>query len=168
MNWSTCRRETRAGMMRFKIMLTGMRLWLPAVLVVSIGLSGAVVASEVSVPCSVRMQFAEDAGTATARYVLTLQVKNTGVRPVVGVSVLMRDTANKVVGNTEADCQLQAAALRGGDTGGCVAAVQSVTSELLEKFGADAWASIVNTQLAELKQISQCDVLGFRYAERDS
>ena len=105
---------------------------------------------------------------ATARYVLTLQVKNTGVRPVVGVSVLMRDTANKVVGNTEADCQLEAAPLRGGDTGGCVAAVQSVTSELLEKFGADAWASIVNTQLAELKQISQCDILGFRYAERDS
>ena len=54
--------------------------------------------------CSVDLIFASENGGSVANYVLTLQVKNNTGRDITGVSVIYKDAAKEVIGNTLLKC----------------------------------------------------------------
>lgn len=116
-------------------------------------------------PCSVKLQFEEDDGGAQVVYTLSLQVKNPAMRPVETVSVLMFDDEGKSLGNTDANCRYHDTLLNGGDTGECKKVLQVVNSKLMEKLGNEIWTAIVNDQMTKFDQITECEILGFRYVE---
>lgn len=121
------------------------------------------VASEETVPCSVRIIFEESEDGPAVSYLLTTHVKNRTARPVSAVSLLLLNDEGEVIGNSDAICLLGGDFLRPGDIGQCQKVLQSVTPGLMEAYGSEMWTKIVNDQLGKMQRISSCKLLGMRY-----
>jgi hypothetical protein len=120
-----------------------------------------------NLPCNVKLEFDSNSTGSVANYVLSLQLKNTSGRAVSGASVVYMDDEEQPLGNTLLHCSSNADRLNGtvnpGSYGNCISILQKVDGAFLSAFGSQKWTQIVNTQLAALNAVTQCDVLGFAY-----
>ena len=120
-----------------------------------------------NVPCNVKLKFDSNSKGSVANYVLSLQLKNTMGRSVSGASVIYMDSDEKKLGNTLLYCSSNGGELNKtvnpGSYGQCVSILQKVDGAFLNAFGSQKWTEIVNTQLAALNAVEQCEVLGFSY-----
>jgi len=113
--------------------------------------------------CSVDLIFASENGGSVANYVLTLQVKNNTGRDVNGVSVIYKDAAKEVIGNTLLKCGVNELPVKPGSYGECTRTIQRVDASYINAFGTEKWTEIVNNQLQKLNSINYCHILGFSY-----
>jgi hypothetical protein len=120
-----------------------------------------------NLPCNVKLEFDSNSTGSVANYVLSLQLKNTSGRAVSGASVVYMDDEEQPLGNTLLHCSSNGDRLNGtvnpGSYGNCISILQKVDGAFLSAFGSQKWTQIVNTQLAALNAVTQCDVLGFAY-----
>ena len=102
--------------------------------------------------CGVRLVFDSDGSGSVANYVLGLQVKNTTGRSINGVSVIYKDSAKNVIGNTLLNCSVEALNVKPGSYGECIRVLQKVDGAYInssKQGGGD------NTQLtADLSAIN--------------
>ncbi|MDB2390416.1 hypothetical protein N9X12_04265 [Alphaproteobacteria bacterium] len=138
-------------------------------LVIGLGLvvtlSQPVFAKSKNVPCSVRVMFQDDDVGVATLYVLSTQIKNTAPRSISGVSLLLFDDAGKNMGNSNAHCGEDANGLGGGDTGQCAKVLQTISGKMMKKLGHEIWVKTVNDQLAQLQDISRCEMVGVNYID---
>ena len=113
--------------------------------------------------CSVDLIFASENGGSVANYVLTLQVKNNTGRDITGVSVIYKDAAKEVIGNTLLKCGVNELPVKPGSYGECTRTIQRVDASYINAFGTEKWTEIVNNQLQKLNSINYCHILGFSY-----
>ena len=113
--------------------------------------------------CSVDLIFASENGGSVANYVLTLQVKNNTGRDITGVSVIYKDAAKEVIGNTLLKCGVNELPVKPGSYGECRRTIQRVDASYVNAFGTEKWTEIVNSQLQKLNSINYCHILGFSY-----
>ena len=113
--------------------------------------------------CAVRLTFDSDSTGSVANYVLSLQLKNTKGRNIMGASILYKDSQGQVLGNTFLECLTSPEGIKPGSYGDCKVVLQRVDGKFLDTFGTDKWTEIVNTQLSYLNDIQYCDLLGFSY-----
>ncbi|MBT6122772.1 MAG: hypothetical protein HOH48_05340 [Candidatus Puniceispirillum sp.] len=130
-----------------------------------VGISHTVFAKSKDVPCSVRVMFQDDDVGVATLYVLSTQIKNTAPRAISGVSLLLFDDAGKSMGNSNAHCGEDANGLGGGDTGQCAKVLQTISGKMMKKLGHEIWVKTVNDQLAQLKNIAQCQMVGVNYID---
>ena len=128
-------------------------------------LSQPVFASSKNVPCSVRVMFQDDEAGVATLYVLSTQIKNTAPRPISGISLLKFDDAGKSMGNSNAHCGEDAKGLGGGDTGQCAKVMQTISGKMMKKLGHETWVKTVNNQLAQLQDISRCEMVGVNFID---
>ena len=128
-------------------------------------LSQPVLAKSKSVPCSVRVMFQDDEVGVATIYVLSTQIKNTAPRAISGISLLLFDDTGKSMGNSNAHCGEDATGLGGGDTGQCAKILQTISGKMMKKLGHETWVNTVNDQLAQLKDISRCEMIGVDYTD---
>ena len=130
-----------------------------------VGMSHTVFAKSKDVPCSVRVMFQDDDVGVATLYVLSTQIKNTAPRAISGVSLLLFDDAGKSMGNSNTHCGEDANGLGGGDTGQCAKVLQTISGKMMKKLGHEIWVKTVNDQLAQLKNIAQCQMVGVNYID---
>ena len=139
------------------------------VLVLGLGLiavqSQPVLAQSKKVPCAVRVMFQDDEVGVATLYVLSTQIKNKAPRAISGVSLLLFDDAGKSMGNSNAHCGEDATGLGGGDTGQCAKVLQTISGKMMKKLGHETWINTVNDQLAQLKDITRCEMVGVNYTD---
>ena len=118
-----------------------------------------------NMPCAVRVMFQDDEVGVATLYVLSTQIKNTAPRAISGVSLLLFDEAGNSMGNSNAHCGEDARGLAGGDTGQCAKVLQTISGKMMKKLGHETWVNTVNDQLAQLKDITRCEMVGVNYTD---
>ena len=113
--------------------------------------------------CNVDLIFDTQNNETVANFVLTLQVKNILGRDISGVSVIYKDINMAVVGNTHLDCSVSIGPVKPGSYGECSRVLQSVDEEYTKTLSKEEWRDIVDYQLAKLRSVNYCHVLGFSY-----
>lgn len=135
-------------------------------------LSGVILLSSITVRpaiadsdwrCNVDLIFDTQNNETVANFVLTLQVKNILGRDISGVSVIYKDINMAVVGNTHLDCSVSIGPVKPGSYGECTRVLQSVDEEYTKTLSKEEWRDIVDYQLAKLRSVNYCHVLGFSY-----
>jgi hypothetical protein len=116
------------------------------------------------VPCNVQLEFDSNSKGSVANYVLSLQLKNTTGRQVIGASVLYGDANNHQLGNAMLICSNGLKnEVSPGSYGSCTGVLQKVDGAFMNAFGSEKWTEIVNTQLEKLNAVKKCEILGFSY-----
>ncbi|ADE39691.1 hypothetical protein SAR116_1448 [Candidatus Puniceispirillum marinum IMCC1322] len=137
--------------------------------IIGLGLLAAlaqpVFATSKNMPCAVRVMFQDDEVGVATLYVLSTQIKNTAPRAISGVSLLLFDEAGKSMGNSNAHCGEDASGLGGGETGQCAKVLQTISGKMMKKLGHETWVNTVNDQLAQLKDITRCEMVGVNYTD---
>lgn len=128
-------------------------------------LAQPVFAKSKNMPCAVRVMFQDDEVGVATLYVLSTQIKNTAPRAISGVSLLLFDEAGNSMGNSNAHCGEDARGLAGGDTGQCAKVLQTISGKMMKKLGHETWVNTVNDQLAQLKDITRCEMVGVNYTD---
>ena len=113
--------------------------------------------------CNVDLIFDTQNNETVANFVLTLQVKNILGRDISGVSVIYKDINMAVVGNTHLDCSVSIGPVKPGSYGECSRVLQSVDEDYTRTLTKEKWRDIVDYQLAKLRSVNYCHVLGFSY-----
>ena len=113
--------------------------------------------------CNVDLIFDTQNNETVANFVLTLQVKNILGRDISGVSVIYKDSNMAVVGNTHLDCSVSIGPVKPGSYGECSRVLQSVDEDYTKTLSKEEWRDIVDYQLAKLRSVNYCHVLGFSY-----
>jgi hypothetical protein len=113
--------------------------------------------------CNVDLIFDTQNNETVANFVLTLQVKNILGRDISGVSVIYKDINMAVVGNTHLDCNVSIGPVKPGSYGECSRVLQSVDEDYTKTLSKEEWRDIVDYQLAKLRSVNYCHVLGFSY-----
>ena len=113
--------------------------------------------------CNVDLIFDTQNNETVANFVLTLQVKNILGRDISGVSVIYKDINMAVVGNTHLDCSVSIGPVKPGSYGECTRVLQSVDEDYTKTLSKEEWRDIVDYQLAKLRSVNYCHVLGFSY-----
>ena len=113
--------------------------------------------------CNVDLIFDTQNNETVANFVLTLQVKNILGRDISGVSVIYKDINMAVVGNTHLDCSVSIGPVKPGSYGECSRVLQSVDEDYTKTLSKEEWRDIVDYQLAKLRSVNYCHVLGFSY-----
>ena len=113
--------------------------------------------------CNVDLIFDTQNNETVANFVLTLQVKNILGRDISGVSVIYKDINMAVVGNTHLDCSVSIGPVKPGSYGECTRVLQSVDEDYIKTLSKEEWRDIVDYQLAKLRSVNYCHVLGFSY-----
>ena len=135
-------------------------------------LSGVILLSSITVRpaiadsdwrCNVDLIFDTQNNETVANFVLTLQVKNILGRDISGVSVIYKDINMAVVGNTHLDCSVSIGPVKPGSYGECSRVLQSVDEDYTRTLTKEKWRDIVDYQLAKLRSVNYCHVLGFSY-----
>jgi len=135
-------------------------------------LSGVILLSSITVRpaiaesdwrCNVDLIFDTQNNETVANFVLTLQVKNILGRDISGVSVIYKDINMAVVGNTHLDCSVSIGPVKPGSYGECTRVLQSVDEDYTKTLSKEEWRDIVDYQLAKLRSVNYCHVLGFSY-----
>jgi len=135
-------------------------------------LSGVILLSSITVRpaiadsdwrCNVDLIFDTQNNETVANFVLTLQVKNILGRDISGVSVIYKDINMAVVGNTHLDCSVSIGPVKPGSYGECSRVLQSVDEDYTKTLSKEEWRDIVDYQLAKLRSVNYCHVLGFSY-----
>ncbi len=124
-----------------------------------------VFAKSKNMPCAVRVMFQDDEVGVATLYVLSTQIKNTAPRAISGVSLLLFDESGNSMGNSNAHCGEDARGLGGGDTGQCAKVLQTISGKMMKKLGHETWVNTVNDQLAQLKDITRCEMVGVNYTD---
>ena len=130
-----------------------------------VALAQPVFAKSKNMPCAVRVMFQDDEVGVATLYVLSTQIKNTAPRAISGVSLLLFDEAGNSMGNSNAHCGEDARGLAGGDTGQCAKVLQTISGKMMKKLGHETWVNTVNDQLAQLKDITRCEMVGVNYTD---
>ena len=135
-------------------------------------LSGVILLSSITVRpaiadsdwrCNVDLIFDTQNNETVANFVLTLQVKNILGRDISGVSVIYKDINMAVVGNTHLDCSVSIGPVKPGSYGEFSRVLQSVDEDYTKTLSKEEWRDIVDYQLAKLRSVNYCHVLGFSY-----
>lgn len=113
--------------------------------------------------CNVDLIFDTQNNETVANFVLTLQVKNILGRDISGVSVIYKDINMAVVGNTHLDCSVSIGPVKPGSYGECSRVLQSVDEDYTKTLSKEEWRDFVDYQLAKLRSVNYCHVLGFSY-----
>lgn len=125
--------------------------------------TGSIVQSGQDLRCVVTLQFASDQKGSIANYILNLQLKNTTGRNITGASILYKNDAMEIIGNSFLECGAPLGEIKPGSYGNCEAVLQKVDGQFIVEFGTEKWTEIVNTQLSYLNNIQYCELLGFSY-----
>ena len=113
--------------------------------------------------CGVDLIFDSSSTGSVANYIITLQIKNPTGRNVSGVSIIYKDVAMNVVGNTHLECMSDLKGIKPGSYGECSRILQKVDGTYINAFGIEKWTEIVNSQLKKYNSVQYCEVLGFSY-----
>ena len=117
-----------------------------------------------TIPCQVRLEFeTTSTGQQLIHYRLFMQITNTKPRPITAVSVEWLNEQNEIIGNSDADCRLDDAALGLSQTGQCSRKVQSINQRWMEKLGQMIWTEMVNSELSAFRRIKSCKIQGYRF-----
>ena len=114
-------------------------------------------------PCSIDVVFEDDKAGVATYFALRLQHKNRSGRIVEAVSVLVRDTAGKVIRNSDAICGEGDEGIDAGDTGQCEKVLQVITGKMSNRIGHDVWVQMIDDQRQQIGVADRCEVLGVRY-----
>ena len=123
------------------------------------------------VPCDIKLIFgANKQGISTVSYDLELQISNRTGRFISNISVYWLNSNKDIIGNSDAACgnvtdNKNRQSIAPGETGACRRTVQNVSGRLLERLGQETWTNIINTEMTNFKQVSQCAVIGYRFQE---
>ncbi|MDB2325233.1 hypothetical protein N9W44_06720 [Alphaproteobacteria bacterium] len=117
------------------------------------------------VPCAVDVIFGDDDVGVFTAFILKLQYKNTSMRVVRGVSVLIQDKDGEVFKNSDAVCNIDAGGLVAGDTGQCEKVLQIITGKMSKKVGYDVWVDMIDDQKAQLLAAKKCEIAGVQYQQ---
>ena len=124
-----------------------------------------------TVPCEIKLIFGTDKqGISTVSYDLELQISNRTGRFISNISVYWLNATKDIIGNSDAACgnvtdNKNRQSIAPGETGACRRTVQNVSGRLLERLGQETWTNIINTEMTNFKQVSQCAVIGYRFQE---
>ena len=114
-------------------------------------------------PCSIDVVFEDDDAGVATYFALRLQHKNRSGRIIEAVSVLVRDTAGKVIRNSDAICGEGDEGIDAGDTGQCEKVLQVITGKMSNRIGHDVWVQMIEDQRQQIGVADRCEVLGVRY-----
>ena len=114
-------------------------------------------------PCSIDLVFEDDEAGVATYFALRLQHKNRSGRIIEAVSVLVRDTAGKVIRNSDAICGEGDEGIDAGDTGQCEKVLQIITGKMSNRIGHDVWVRMIDDQRQQIGVADRCEVLGVRY-----
>ena len=114
-------------------------------------------------PCSIDVVFEDDDAGVATYFALRLQHKNRSGRIIEAVSVLVRDTAGKVIRNSNAICGEGDEGIDAGDTGQCEKVLQIITGKMSNRIGHDVWVRMIDDQRQQIGVADRCEILGVRY-----
>ena len=114
-------------------------------------------------PCQIDVIFEDDQAGVATYFVLRLQHKNQSRRAIEAVSVLVRDSKDKTIRNSDAICGDGSKGIDAGDTGQCEKVLQIITGKMSNKVGYDTWVKMIEDQRQQIGMASRCEVLGVRY-----
>ena len=114
-------------------------------------------------PCQIDVIFQDDQAGVATYFVLRFQHKNQSGRSIEAVSVLVRDSADKIIRNSDAICGDGNEGIDAGDTGQCENVLQIITGKMSNKVGYDAWVKMIEDQRQQIGVANRCEVLGVRY-----
>jgi len=126
-------------------------------------LAFSVQANENSWRCGVDLIFDSTSTGSVANYIITLQIKNPTGRNISGASIIYKDGAMNVVGNTHLECMSNLNGIKPGSYGECSRILQKVDGTYINAFGIEKWTEIVNSQLKKYNSVQYCEILGFSY-----
>jgi hypothetical protein len=115
-------------------------------------------------PCDIRLIFdTDERGMPSVAYKLGLQVRNKMARHIAGVSVYWLDNASAIIGNSSAICGAPGVGIGPSEAGHCEKIVQKISGNLLRNLGQATWSEIINHELTNFKQVTQCAIVGYDY-----
>ena len=97
-------------------------------------------------PCQIDVIFEDDQAGVATYFVLRLQHKNQSRRTIEAVSVLVRDSTDKIIRNSDAICGDGNEGIDAGDTGQCEKVLQIITGKMSNKVGYDTWVKMIEDQ----------------------
>ena len=90
-----------------------------------------------TVPCMVDIIYGDDNTGIVTYFVLKLQYKNQTGRKINGVSVLIYDKNEKLIGNSDTNCNISSGEINVGDTGQCEKVLQKISGKMMQSIGYD-------------------------------
>ena len=114
-------------------------------------------------PCQIDVIFEDDQAGVATYFVLRFQHKNQSRRIIEAASVLVRDSTDKIIRNSDAICGDGNEGIGAGDTGQCEKVLQIITGKMSNKVGYDTWVKMIEDQRQQIGIASRCEVLGVRY-----
>ena len=114
-------------------------------------------------PCQIDIIFDDDQAGVATYFVLRLQHKNQSRRVIEAVSVLVRDSTNNIIRNSDAICGDRNEGIDAGDTSQCEKVLQIITGKMSNKVGYDTWIKMIEDQRKQIGIASRCEILGVMY-----
>ena len=119
-----------------------------------------------TVPCDIKLVFGvDDSGMSLVSYDLEMQITNRQGREIKGISVYWLDSSAKLIGNSDALCGQLHNGISPAQSGPCRRVVQKISGRLLDRLGQDTWTKIINSEMTNFREVSQCAIIGYRFGD---
>ena len=119
------------------------------------------------VPCDIKLVFGlDDSGMSLVSYDLEMQISNHQGRTIKGISVHWLDRSAKIIGNSDALCGQDHGGIKPAQSGSCRRVVQEISGQLLDRLGQDTWTKIINSEMTNFREVSQCAIIGYRFGDK--
>ena len=117
-------------------------------------------------PCMINLVFGFDEnGMSVVSYELEMQLSNRQTRTIQGISLHWLNSKSEVIGNSDAVCGQEHNGIKPAQSGSCRRVVQKIGSQLLDRLGQDTWTQIINSELANFREVRQCAIIGYRFGD---
>ena len=118
------------------------------------------------VPCDIKLVFSIDgSGMSSVSYNLEMQISNRQGRNIKGISVHWLDRSAEIIGNSDTLCGRDHGGIKPAQSGSCRRVVQEIGGRLLDRLGQDTWTKIINSEMANFREVRQCAIIGYRYGD---
>ena len=117
-------------------------------------------------PCTINLVFGVDEnGMSVVSYELEMQLSNRQTRTVQGISIHWLNSKSEIIGNSDAVCGQEHNGIKPAQSGSCRRIVQKIGSRLLDRLGQDTWTQIINSELANFREVRHCAIIGYRFGD---
>ena len=119
------------------------------------------------VPCDIKLVFSiDDSGMSLVSYNLEMQISNRQGRTIKGISVHWLDRSAEIIGNSDTLCGQGHGGIKSAQSGSCRRVVQEIGGRLLDRLGQDTWTKIINSEMTNFRDVSQCAIIGYRFDDK--
>jgi len=119
------------------------------------------------VPCDIKLVFSiDDSGMSLVSYNLEMQISNRQGRTIKGISVHWLDRSAEIIGNSDTLCGQGHGGIKPAQSGSCRRVVQEIGGRLLDRLGQDTWTKIINSEMANFREVRQCAIIGHRFGDK--